>query len=156
MPQRLAQINDWLQKGLGLMEYHIAPASSDASFRRYFRVSANSGTFNAYQAGDLIVMDAPPFREDVGPYIRIARLMSELGLHVPLVLEENREQGFLLLSDLGSVQYLSILDKHNVDHLYQDALAALLILQAQGPRQSDDLPSYDLALLQRGTKRPSA
>ena len=149
MDPRFEQMQTWLRNVAGIADYEIAPASADASFRRYFRVSAKSGKFDAYQAGDLIVMDAPPFREDVGPFIRIAKLMAGLGLNVPLVLEENQEQGFLLLSDLGSVQYLSILEKDNADQLYGDALSALLTLQAQGPRQSEDLPSYDFALLQR-------
>lgn len=149
MPQRLAQINDWLQNQLQLSNYDIAPASSDASFRRYFRITAKDGVFSDYQAGSLIVMDAPPFQEDTGPYIRMATLLAGVGLNVPLVLEENTEQGFLLLSDLGSTQYLSVLNVNNVEKLYNDALAALLTLQAQGPREQGELPAYDRALLQR-------
>jgi aminoglycoside/choline kinase family phosphotransferase len=149
MPQRLAQINDWLQNQLQLSNYDIAPASSDASFRRYFRITAKDKTFVDYQAESLIVMDAPPFQEDTGPYIRMARLLAGVGLNVPLVLEENIEQGFLLLSDLGSTQYLSVLTANNVEQLYNDALAALLKLQLQGPREQGVLPAYDRALLQR-------
>ena len=149
MPQRLAQINDWLQNQLQLSNYDIAPASSDASFRRYFRITAKDKTFVDYQTESLIVMDAPPFQEDTGPYIRMARLLAGVGLNVPLVLEENPEQGFLLLSDLGSTQYLSVLNANNVEQLYNDALAALLTLQAQGPRGQGVLPAYDRALLQR-------
>ncbi|WP_455197175.1 aminoglycoside phosphotransferase family protein [Kaarinaea lacus] len=149
MPQRLAQINDWLQNQLQLSNYDIAPASSDASFRRYFRITAKDKVFSDYQAGSLIVMDAPPFQEDTGPYIRMATLLAGVGLNVPLVLEENTEQGFLLLSDLGSTQYLSVLNANNVEQLYKDALAALLTLQAQGPREQGELPAYDRALLQR-------
>ena len=149
MPQRLAQINDWLQNQLQLSNYDIAPASSDASFRRYFRITAKDKVFSDYQAGSLIVMDAPPFQEDTGPYIRMAKLLAGVGLNVPLVLEENAEQGFLLLSDLGSTQYLSILNANNVEPLYSDALAALLTLQAQGPREQGELPAYDRSLLQR-------
>lgn len=149
MPQRLEQINQWLKQDLQLPDYDIQPASSDASFRRYFRITAASGGFSAYQADSLIVMDAPPFRENVGPYIHIAKLMANIGLNVPLVLEENHERGFLLLSDLGAVQYLSVLNAANVDQLYRDALSALLKLQQHGPRQADSLPAYDRALLQR-------
>ncbi|WP_455222413.1 aminoglycoside phosphotransferase family protein [Kaarinaea lacus] len=149
MPQRLAQINDWLQNQLQLSNYDIAPASSDASFRRYFRITAKDKTFVNYQVASLIVMDAPPFQEDTGPYIRMAKLLTGIGLNVPRVLEENTEQGFLLLSDLGSTQYLSILDANNVAPLYKDALSALLALQTQGPREQGELPGYDRALLQR-------
>ena len=149
MPQRLALINEWLQNELTLSNYDIAPASSDASFRRYFRITAKDQVFEAYQAATLIVMDAPPFQEDTRPYIRIAKLMADIGLNVPLVLEENIEQGFLLLSDLGSTQYLSVLNESNVNELYKDALDSLLNLQAKGPTESDFIPPYDCALLQR-------
>jgi len=94
-------------------------------------------------------MDAPPFRENVSPYLHIARLLAGLGLNVPIVLEENLEQGFLLLSDLGSEQYLAILNNSNVETLYADALAALLVIQKSAPNQPGALPAYDRALLQR-------
>ena len=149
MPQRLAQINHWLQADLKLQGYDIRPASSDASFRRYFRISAGQGEFSSYHSKTLIVMDAPPHREDTAPYMRIARMMADIGLHVPLVLEENKEQGFLLLSDLGATQYLAILNNGNVNQLYDDALAALLKLQRHDIKACADLPSYDRALLQR-------
>jgi len=149
MPQRLTQINDWLENQLKLSNYDIAPASSDASFRRYFRITAKNATFAKYQSGSLIVMDAPPFQEDTGPYIRMANLLTDIGLNVPRVLEENIDQGFLLLSDLGSTQYLTVLDANNVDQLYGDAISALLTLQMRGPREQGELPAYDRALLQR-------
>ncbi|MEJ2181029.1 MAG: phosphotransferase [Gammaproteobacteria bacterium] len=149
MPQRLAQINEWLQTQLSLTNYDIQPASSDASFRRYFRITSSAGLFAPYGAQSLIVMDAPPFQEDTRPYIHIAKLMAHVGLNVPLVLEENTEQGFLLLTDLGSTQYLSVLNEDNVNELYKDALDALLKLQTNGPSESDGIPPYDHALLQR-------
>ncbi|HEY5604836.1 MAG TPA: phosphotransferase [Gammaproteobacteria bacterium] len=149
MPQRLTQINDWLQNQLSLPAYTLAPASSDASFRRYFRITAKNAAFSDYQAKTLIVMDAPPFKEDTRPYIRIAKLMAGLGLNVPLVLAENAELGFLLLSDLGATQYLAVLNTGNAEPLYNDAMAALLKLQLHTPRAHDALPAYDRALLQR-------
>ena len=150
MPQRLAQINDWLQKELGIVDYDIRPASSDASFRRYFRISRHQGHFEPYVTGNsMIVMDAPPPQENVEPFIYVSTLMAELGLNVPVVYEKNIDQGFLLLSDLGSTQYLSVLTENNVDKLYDDALDALFKLQKNGPRQSDFFPSYDHAFFQR-------
>jgi hypothetical protein len=149
MPQRLTQINDWLQNQLNLPDYAIAPASSDASFRRYFRITAKDKVFAGYETRTLIVMDAPPFKEDTRPYIRIAKLMAGGGLNVPRVLEENTGLGFLLLSDLGSTQYLSVLNDGNAGRLYNDALEALLKLQSHGPREPAQLPAYDRALLQR-------
>jgi len=150
MPQRLSQINDWLQKDLGISGYDIQPASSDASFRRYFRVTSKSGHFNAYgETNTLIVMDAPPSHENVKPFIYVSQLMEGIGLNVPIVLEKNIEDGFLLLSDLGSVQYLSVLSESNADKLYGDALDALFRLQERGPRESDFFPLYDSAFFQR-------
>lgn len=150
MPKRLSQINNWLQKDLGISEFDIQPASSDASFRRYFRVTSKSGNFDAYGMGNsLIVMDAPPAQENVQPFIYVSKLLEDIGLNVPVVLEKNMEDGFLLLSDLGAVQYLSVLSESNVSKLYGDALDSLLRLQKSGPRQSDFFPLYDRAFFQR-------
>lgn len=149
MPQRLALINQWLQHKLQLRDYDIQPASSDASFRRYFRVTAHKGDFVPYQCKTLVVMDAPPERENTEPYIRIARMMADMGLNVPRVLEQDKEQGLLLLSDLGATQYLSLLNDTNVNELYGDALAALLKLQTHDADACLGLPRYDRALLQR-------
>ncbi|WP_127478250.1 aminoglycoside phosphotransferase family protein [Sulfurivermis fontis] len=140
VPQRLEQLNHWLSRGLGLPAYDIAPASSDASFRRYFRIR--------FDGESRIVMDAPPDKEDSRPFVRIARALHAIGLHVPEILAEDLAQGFLLLSDLGSEQYLSSLNEASVGRLYGDAMGALLTLQACGPQQ-EDLPPYDEALLLR-------
>lgn len=150
MPQRLAQINNWLQESLGFGEYTIEPASSDASFRRYFRIVGKSGMFDTYGGStSLIVMDAPPPQENVQPFIYVSSLLAEIGLNVPVVYEKNIRDGFLLLSDLGSVPYLSVLNQSNVGSLYDDALDALLLLQKKGPRESDFFPLYDDAFFQR-------
>lgn len=118
---RFEALQQWLVHGLGLRNHHLAPASEDASFRRYFRLHCNGDS--------LIVMDAPPEREDCRVFVHIARGFRSLGLHVPEVLEQDLEQGFLLLSDLGERQYLRVLTPHNAPVLYRDALAALRLLQ---------------------------
>ncbi|MFA7095693.1 MAG: phosphotransferase [Gammaproteobacteria bacterium] len=141
MGERLEQLTCWVGDRLGRRDFEIAPASADASFRRYFRVR---------HGGDsLIVMDAPPAREDCRPYIAVARALFDLGLNVPEVLEADLEQGFLLLSDLGSRMYLSELNEETAERLYGDALGALLTLQACGPADETALPPYDRALLRR-------
>jgi hypothetical protein len=117
----------------------MEPASADASFRRYFRVRANGKT--------LIAMDAPPANEDCRPFVTIARTFAALGLHVPKVIADDLERGFLLLEDLGSELYLDVLSPGNAQRLYGDALGALAIIQACGPREG--LPDYDHALLMR-------
>ena len=140
MPQRLEQLNRWLTTGVGIRDYTIAPASADASFRRYFRVS--------FDGQSRIVMDAPPDKEDTGPFVAIAQALFTLGLNVPEILAQNTQEGFLLLSDLGSTPYLSVLDESNVERLYGDALGALAVMQACGPR-GELLPNYDRELLLR-------
>ena len=147
--QRLNQIKSWLQDELRFADFELVPASSDASFRRYFRVlPLKQGGMVSNGDATLIVMDAPPEKEDTSPFIKVATLLAQMGLNVPLIKEKDLQQGFLLLSDLGSVQYLSVLNDKNVERLYQDALDALLIMQTQGPR-GEELPAYDHELLMR-------
>lgn len=140
MPERLAALNAWISGPLGLAGFTIEPASGDASFRRYFRITLPAGR-------TLIAMDAPPDKEDCRPFVDIANTLSALGLHVPRIEAEDLEQGFLLLEDLGTRHYLDMLDEASADRLYADALSALAVIQACGPRQG--LPAYDEAMLQR-------
>jgi aminoglycoside/choline kinase family phosphotransferase len=138
--QRLKQLEHWLAERLPEQPFSLAPASADASFRRYFRATFADGH-------TLIAMDAPPAHEDCVPFIRVAELFGAAGVHVPKVLEQDLALGFLLLSDLGSTTYLSALDDSNADRLYRDAAAALVkIQQASRP---GILPDYDEALLIR-------
>ncbi len=138
MPERLKQLENWLQTDCGIPEYRIEPASGDASFRRYFRVTLPDNSTR-------IAMDAPPDKENCEPFVRISRQFEELGLNVPSILAEDHDQGFLLLKDLGSVQYLDELVHANVDQLYGHALSALLTLQSSC--DSSGLPKYDNKLL---------
>lgn len=136
MDSRFEQLQDWLRTVAGIHDYEIAAASADASFRRYFRVR--------YDATSRIVMDAPPEQEDCHPFIHVSSLMAGIGLHVPVVLRQDLQLGFLLLTDLGDRMYLSELNADTVEDLYGDALQALLRLQAHG---AADLPPYDRDLL---------
>jgi N-acetylmuramate 1-kinase len=145
MPQsdaRLALIEDWLSRELRLPAQRIEPASSDASFRRYFRVFADRATW--------IVMDAPPPQEDVRPYLKVSRLLESLGAHVPHLHQADSERGLLLLEDLGSTLYLDRLSAGgDPEPLYGDALAALARIQVEGGEASHELPPYDAAVLAR-------
>jgi aminoglycoside/choline kinase family phosphotransferase len=141
---RLALIQDWVS-GLNLQPRRIEPASSDASFRRYFRVYGGP-------AGDrtFIVMDAPPGKEDVRPYLKVSRMLERIGVHVPHVHETDIERGLLLLEDLGSTPYLSRLSAGDApDALYGDALRALADMQVKGTDAAAELPPYDRAALLR-------
>jgi aminoglycoside/choline kinase family phosphotransferase len=132
-------IQNWAADRLGVGTLAIAPASADASFRRYFRVTA--------QGRDYIVMDAPPAHEDCRPFVAVARLFRDAGAHVPEVLAQDLEQGFLLLTDLGDTTYLAALNEDTARELYLAANDALIrIQQASRPGV---LPEYDRALLTR-------
>ncbi|MHB1512179.1 MAG: aminoglycoside phosphotransferase family protein [Acidiferrobacter sp.] len=139
--ERLGAVARFAGQALGAMAFSIAPASSDASFRRYFRITAGSNSW--------IAMDAPPEKEDLALFIKIARRFRVLGLHVPEVLACDLDAGFALLGDLGHVPYLQALNDETADRLYGDALGALVVLQTGTFADPDFLPPYDEALLRR-------
>lgn len=120
-------------------DHRFAPASADASFRRYFRLSAGERSW--------VVMDAPPEREDCAPFIHIAGLFAQAGLHAPQVLAQDLDGGYLLLSDLGRQTYLHVIDADNADALFAPAIDALVRWQLAS--QAGVLPPYDEALLRR-------
>ena len=136
---RYALVQDWLTRQLPGRTFSLAPASADASFRRYFRVTLPDAT--------LIVMDAPPEQEDCRPFVQVAGLMAAAGLNVPAILAQDLARGFLLLSDLGSTTYLAALNDDNADGLFRDATDALIRWQLAS--REGVLPLYDEALLRR-------
>jgi aminoglycoside/choline kinase family phosphotransferase len=141
--ERYSAIEAWLGRLHPGTAFSLAPASSDASFRRYFRVTFDKGTTR-------IVMDAPPQREDCRPWLHVQQLFHAAGTSVPEVIAHDLEQGFLLLSDLGSTTYLDRLgtvDAKTADALYRDALTALIAIQ--GSSKQGQLPQYDRHLLKR-------
>ena len=138
--QRLQQLTEWLQGQFPGISFDLAPASADASFRRYFRATFGDGQTR-------IVMDAPPQHENCGPFLRIGKLFEDAGTHVPHVYAHDLEQGFLLLSDLGNTTYLQALCADNARELYGAATDALIAIQLAS--RENELPPYDAALLMR-------
>jgi hypothetical protein len=140
---RLTTLEHWLRARLSGQDFTLSPASSDASFRRYFRASFADGS------PARIVMDAPPAHEDCRPFVRVAALLRAAGVNAPEVLAQDLEQGFLLLTDLGDTTYLAALDATpgRADALYRDAMAALIRVQLAS--KPGVLPAYDRALLLR-------
>jgi N-acetylmuramate 1-kinase len=136
---RTLNIDDWLRAHLPGEPFSLAPASEDASFRRYFRVTTATGT--------RIVMDAPPEHEDCRPFLKVARLFLQAGVNVPQVLAEDVENGYLLLTDLGTTMYLEVLGERNAAQLYDAATDALVRIQLAS--QPGTLPEYDRTLLLR-------
>lgn len=138
---RAKLIQDWLQNDLGLEINDFQIASSDASFRRYFRVT--------HPQGQYIVMDAPPDLEDTAPFIKIATLLQKSQVNVPHIHQKNVDNGFLLLEDFGSQNLLDQLNSDNANELYQNAFNQLLKLQTNTCTKTADLPRYDANLLKR-------
>jgi N-acetylmuramate 1-kinase len=137
---RLADLTRWVFEDLGFAGSRLEPASADASFRRYFRVTRGADSY--------IVMDAPPDKEGLGPFLKVARMLLRIGLNVPVILAKDARQGFLLMSDLGNRQYLDELGADGAaDRLYADALAALCMMQTADPAQLRDVPPYGRTLL---------
>jgi hypothetical protein len=144
---RLAALEQWVAQTLHSSAFTLAPASADASFRRYFRVTLAGPHALAPDAGTLIVMDAPPPQEDCRPFVKVATLLHAADVHAPAILAQDLERGFLLLSDLGDTTYLAALTADNARALYLDAIDALLRFQRTS--RPDALPRYDEALLKR-------
>jgi len=137
--ERLATLSDWLRHKLALPVTDIRPASSDASFRRYFRATTGDDSY--------IVMDAPPPMEDVRPFMSVAALLRQTGVRAPKVHAADETRGFLLLDDFGGTSYLDRLDADNADALYGDALDTLARFQVGVDIASAALPPYDDTLL---------
>jgi aminoglycoside/choline kinase family phosphotransferase len=139
---RLQALERWIAALPGPPVERIAPASADASFRRYFRV---------HRAGSTqIAMDAPPERESLDSWLRVARVLAATGVHVPAVLAADVEQGFVLMGDLGRQHYLEALAQGaDPEPLYADAVDALVRMQAGDAGAARELPHYDRDLFMR-------
>ncbi|MDQ8039214.1 MAG: phosphotransferase [Rickettsiella sp.] len=122
----LLVLKNWLKTDCLVNNFKLEPLANDASFRRYFRIYA--------QEQPLIVMLAPPDKEDITTFIAIAKDFIQHGIHVPKILAYNLEHGFILLSDLGNDLYLETLNTENVNELYTQALAVIPQIQACNPK----------------------
>lgn len=143
MDRRKQIIQRWIETLYPAQEFRLETASSDASFRRYFRLFLD----NTNGSNSLIVMDAPPENEEIVTFCRIGHLFHQHGINVPQILHTDENQGFVIMTDLGSRHFLDSLNDSTVDELYGDALDCLITLQT-GP--SDDhalLPPYTPQLL---------
>jgi N-acetylmuramate 1-kinase len=139
MSERFETLKIWLSEILNSSDFDLKPASEDASFRFYYRLSMDNKTF--------IVMDAPPQQEDCGPFIKVTNKLHACNVNAPIIHNMNLEQGFLLLSDFGNDHYLDKLDHSSVNKLYSDAMMALASMQTLG--DVEGLNSYDESLLLR-------
>jgi N-acetylmuramate 1-kinase len=139
--ERLQCLESWIKTVFPQKNFTLSPASADASFRRYFRITMNEQT--------MIAMDAPPQLENCAPFLHAAEVLASANVHVPAILAQDLAQGFLLLSDLGNTTYLQALETNptSVDKLYSDAIDALIKIQLISRAQI--FPEYDETLLRR-------
>ena len=136
MPHRIEQLKIWLSSLPGMEGFGFEPASGDASFRRYFRVSLTDRSY--------IAMDAPPDKEDTAPFIHIAEAFEAIGLHVPHIHARDLEQGFLLLEDFGNTTFTRALaEGADEAELYRLATDALVALHQGWWVESPKIQSYD-------------
>lgn len=133
--QRLAALQNWLKNQLTQANFTLTLLAGDASFRRYFRVHLPEKT--------LIAMDAPPEKEDSHPFIEIAKIFHKKNLKVPEIIAVDLTQGFLLLTDLGDDLYFRVLNKHNAEQLYGNAIRELLTIQKCQQNQGWHFPAFD-------------
>ena len=140
MDFRLAALQRWLGAHFRDAPFTLAPASEDASFRRYWRLSFADGR-------SFVAMDAPPEKEDCGPFLHVARVFAAAGVHVPRIHAQHLEGGFLLLEDLGKTTYLELFRDHDPEAPYAAATDALIRIQLAS--RPGVLPEYDRALLER-------
>ena len=138
--ERKKQLMDWLAVTFSTKKFSLEAASSDASFRRYFRVHFDDQSF--------VVMDAPPLKEDCTSFIAVANLLKAQGINAPKIFHQSLEDGFLVLSDLGSDSYLDKLTERTVDKQYKDAVQVLHKMHGIGLKDLL-IPSYDLVLLRQ-------
>ena len=149
---RLSLIRSWLTRDLEWRIGRISVASADASFRRYFRVSRGDVDPAAWgpKADTLIIMDAPPGKEDIAPYLKVSALLEQAGAHVPHIHASDAKRGLIVMEDLGDRQYLASLKTgRGVDKLYGEALTTLANIQVRGLRAAGSLEPYDRAPLER-------
>ena len=140
MDFRLAALQRWLGAQFRDAPFTLVPASEDASFRRYWRLCFADGR-------SFVVMDAPPDKEDCGPFLHVAGVFSAAGVHVPRIHAQDLAAGFLLLEDLGSTTYLDYFSDHDPGAPYAAATDALVRIQLAS--RPGVLPEYDRALLER-------
>jgi len=137
-PRRHKLLLQWVRNALNDASLEVHPASSDASFRSYLRTQSRGTSF--------VIMDAPPEREDTGPWLDIDARLRAVSLSAPEVMAVNREDGFILMSDLGETNYLDVLNAETVDELYRDAINAIHGMQTR--IKPAGLPDYDAPRLQ--------
>ncbi len=143
--KRYQLLERWARETLDSSQIEIYPINSDASFRNYFRVSDHSD--NTY-----IIMDSPPDKENNQQFILISEILTKMEIPSTAVYAKDLSMGFFILSDLGPAtlldRNLDIRIKTKREKLYTEAINILFSIQKNGNSFVDQLPVYDLELLE--------
>ena len=117
-------------------DYEISIASADASFRKYYRLRDKDKTF--------LLMDSSLEIESLSPFIDVTSRLLKVGVNAPEILEQNLQEGFLIIEDFGNTHYLNLLDANNYRTLYSKAIDTIITMQEA---DTNNLPLYDKTFL---------
>lgn len=140
MHTRESALNGWLQTILPNQSFALAPLAGDASFRRYFRLHCGEHV--------RVVMDAPPVKESILPFLDVGKRLREAGVRVPYVYASDPILGFALLEDFGDTLFLQALQSENPNTLYTGAMNTLLTIQ-HASTNTPPLPHFDQSFMQQ-------
>lgn len=139
MHNRQNALNKWLEEILAPSQFLIKPLAGDASFRRYFRLFHDNKT--------RIIMDAPPDKESIEPFLLVTNLLKEFGICAPTIHNLDKEQGFAVLEDFGDTLLLNKLNSISADELYKAALSTLIRMQQTPTKGATPLPCFDQSFI---------
>ncbi len=117
-------------------DWTLERASADASFRRYFRLKKAKES--------VIVMDSSQEKTSLAPFIDVTNRLLHVAVNAPKILHNDRNAGFLILEDFGTIHYLDVLNNDNYTQLYTEAMQQIVSMQRA---DASDLPLYDNAFL---------
>lgn len=118
----------------------VTPLASDASFRRYYRLRDDGRR--------ALLMDAPPGKEDIRAYARLAWHLLDMGLSAPTILALDEAAGLAVIEDFGEDTYTRLLDGGaDPVALYELAIDVLVALHSRDNATRVDVPTYDPARL---------
>ena len=129
------KLTNWLQT-THYKNFTLEVASADASFRKYYRLSHADKT--------VLLMDSSLELESLKPFIDVTQKLLDVNVQAPKILEQNIEEGFLIIEDFGSTHYLDILNWDNFEDLYKKAIDGIIKMQEA---DATSLPLYDKEFL---------
>jgi aminoglycoside/choline kinase family phosphotransferase len=129
------KIQKWLQSTL-YSEYTLTVASADASFRTYYRLTKGKQSY--------ILMDSSLELESLKPFVKITKLLRDVGVKAPKIFAQNLPLGYLILQDFGNQNLLDTLNRQNFKKYYSEAMDEIVSMQQA---DASKLPLYEKTFL---------